>query len=160
MTRKFATVTALAVATGMVAMAQNASAAAKYEGFDYSIGDSLGGKNGGTGFGGATMWLLSESAFNTIASDGSVTETELDNNASGIATDSQPTSGDATLDGFVHLFMNDGARGATIDPVIYDELRYGSSVADVTPVPAPSAAVSGIVLAMGLTGFGLRRQRR
>lgn len=100
------------------------------------------------------LWVLTASAFDSIA-PGGITEAELDAQASHT---SSTTSGDKNANGggkFEILTQADGGQYS----YQFDELRFGDTVADVTPntIPEPAAlALLGLGGAMLLSRRGRR----
>ncbi len=103
--------------------------------------------NAGTGT--ATLFALTLSQFNSFIGAGG-TESWL--TSAGIGTGSSEVTGRVSNTNSVsstYLFQSGGfTQFVNVnDGVTFDELRYGSTLADVTPVPEPSV--------LGLSGLGV-----
>jgi hypothetical protein len=105
-----------------------------------------------------TMWALTEANYDSISAGG-VTVAELDNVAVLIATDVTAVSDAKTLDiGDPIALVNFTSSYPFAFDI--DELRYGTSLADVVPGnPIPEPA-SGLLAAGAGIGFYLARRRR
>ncbi|HSI35133.1 MAG TPA: PEP-CTERM sorting domain-containing protein, partial [Tepidisphaeraceae bacterium] len=124
-----------------------------------NVGDTLGAVNTAS----ATMWILTAAQFDNFRADG-LTEGELSGAALGSGptevfdrtSDSSVAAGTFSLNttNFVQLATLGTASPTTIT---YDELRFGTTLNDVTPVPEPAGlAALGVAAAAAL----LRRRRR
>ncbi len=120
-----------------------------------NVGSSV---NAGTGTG--TLYALSLSQFNSFLSAGG-SETWL--NAATIGTGTSDVTGRVSSinnAGSTYLFQS-GAYAQFInvnDSVTFDELRYGSTLTDVVPVPEPGT-LGLVALGVG-TAFLFRRKNR
>lgn len=103
--------------------------------------------------GGSTLWALDAAQFDAFVAAGR-TEAYLNANATITASAPKPATGtfgwnSATTPAYLEI-VSSGASGKV------DEIRYGESILDVTPVPEPSAA---LLIAAG-SALGLVRRKR
>ena len=94
-----------------------------------------------------TAWGLNLSQFNTISADGVITEAELNTNAliqvSGVMAAKTLSSGN-----YMHLISY--IASGTTKTSVFDEVRVGTTLTDVAPIPEPGMST---LLAAGLLGL-------
>lgn len=112
------------------------------------VGSSLSSGNPGV----ATLWALNESQFSTfIASGGN--ETAL------LGTSVTATATHSTTSGTFTFVTGDATSFVTVNGTgVFDELRMGSTLADVTPTAIPEPAALAAVLGLGCGLLTLRRR--
>ncbi|MDF3056925.1 MAG: anchor protein [Rariglobus sp.] len=110
---------------------------------------NVGNASGGT----ATLWALTVAQYNTFRLNGG------DEAALGGTTVTATASN--TLTG-TFVFSSTQAVGIVTvnDAGAYDELRFGSTLADVTPIPEPATSAALLGLACGLVLAARRRLHR
>lgn len=149
---------------------RNATTGAGVVGYGTAVGNSGAGltiatpyliiasfENVGAATGAATMWMVSESEFSVFDDDDVITLAELNSIDAGRIASVDNLSGTPAVNA-------DGTLGiVTVDTTAtsrhawwFDELRVGTTLADVTPIPEPSAAV---FLALGLLALTSRGRR-
>lgn len=102
----------------------------------------------------AKLWALTESQYGAFLSAGG-TETALASASVTATATSSATSGSLTFS------SNDAFGLVTVtDAGTFDELRFGSTLADVTPVPEPAALAAWLGAAGGLAALMMRRRRK
>lgn len=90
----------------------------------------------------ATWWALSEANFTSLVSAG-ISEANLSLYCTDTVTATGQASQTLTASDFLHLYTYSGVN-------IYDEVRFGTSLADVAPIVPEPATLT--LLAMGLGG--------
>jgi hypothetical protein len=104
----------------------------------------------------ATVFALTAAQFDFFKLDGTITDAELNaatvgsgaSQVTGMATETLTTGTESFADGQAfQLATQGGGAGITVR---YDEVRFGQSFNDVTPVPEP-----GIGSLLALSGLGL-----
>ena len=119
-----------------------------------NVGTALSGGTTGT----ARSWILTETQYtNLLALPGGATDANLDTvSLTARGSDAAVTSGTFNFgDGdFIQLAAT--GSGASPQPGTFDELRYGTTLTDVLPIPEPSVSLLVLVAA----GSGLLRRRR
>lgn len=103
----------------------------------------------------AKLWALNQSQYAAFLAAGG-TETALDSISVTATATSSLTSGSLSFssnDAFGLVTVNDSG--------VYDELRFGASLADVTPtaIPEPAALAAWLGAVGGLSALTLRRRR-
>jgi hypothetical protein len=108
-----------------------------------------------------TTWVFTQSGYDTWVTTGGGLESNLNTYAFKVQADSAVTTGIYNLDSTSYLTLKtdapDSNNSQTI--AIYDELRYGTDLTDVTsaiPEPSTYAAIFG---ALALCGATCRRRR-
>lgn len=101
----------------------------------------------------STLWALSAPQFDAFVAAGR-TEAFLNANATATASATRPATGtfgwnSAGTPSYLEI-VTSGAAG------VVDEIRYGETIAEVTPVPEPSSAL----LIGAAAAFGLGRRKR
>jgi hypothetical protein len=109
------------------------------------IGQDTGGQ--------ALMWVFDESGYNQAMTDGALSESDL--TAYAYLTASDPHA-NRTLDATKGALINIGDSSADSFSYYFDEIRYGSSLADVLTVPEPATIT---ILAFGLVTIFSRRKK-
>jgi hypothetical protein len=99
--------------------------------------------------GSATWWALSETNFTSLVSAG-ISEANLGLYCTDTVTATGQASQTLAVTDFLNLYTYRGTS-------LYDEIRFGTSLADVVPVPEPSALV---LLGVGMVGLLSRTRRR
>jgi hypothetical protein len=123
-----------------------------------NVGTELSGGNPGV----ATMWILTESQFTYFTSNNLLNDATLDAAAKGSDADDvryrisgAVTSGTYDLSGSALQLTLAGTFGGS--PFTMDEIRFGTTLADVAPVPEPGTAV---VCGLGAAFLLMRRNGR
>lgn len=100
----------------------------------------------------AAFWTLSEAQYLAILAGG-ITESELDSNSLvKVATTQDAFRAHLLATDFLNLAALSGGAGG-VQSILLDEIRIGTSLADVTPVPEPAtlallAGVLGLLVAL------------
>ncbi len=113
------------------------------------VGQSLTSTNPGV----ATLWALTEAQFADFLSAGG-------DEAALVGTSVTATATSTVTSGTFHFSSSKAIGIVTVgDAGVYDEIRFGSTLASVTPIPEPAtaAALAGLVSAV-LCGFARRRR--
>lgn len=97
-------------------------------------------------------WVFTQAGFNNWVSNGS-TEGSL----STYAFSNGSRSGDSSFTGT--LVLGGYSTGGAITAV-FDEIRYGSSLADVTVTAVPEPGAIGLAFGVSLLGLAMHRRRR
>ncbi len=119
------------------------------DGVTYLVISKFTGIGSNTGTRTANLWVLTSAQFETFAADGEVTETELTTGPV-VGSASQSFTGGATVtfnDGESLKFKVGGNENGTLVATL-DEVRWGSTLVDVTPIPEPAS-----LALMGLGGL-------
>lgn len=109
----------------------------------------------------ATVYALSAAQFSFFKLDGVITDEELDgatvgtgaDQVTGRASETVASGSRSFADGNAFQFAAQGSPSITIR---YDEVRFGQSFEDVTPIPEPAI---GSLLALSAVGLLARRRR-
>lgn len=113
------------------------------------VGSSLSSGNPGV----ATLWALNETQFADFITNGG-NETAL------AGTSVTATATHSTTSGTFTFVTGDATSLVTVNGTgVFDELRFGSSLADVTPIPEPAATTAVMGFGCGLLLL-YRRHRR
>jgi hypothetical protein len=111
----------------------------------------------------ATTWLLTQSQYDTIYNTGVAGITEAKLNAGVVTqkvTDASVTSGTYLFDDTRFLTLRSDApdQNNFQTAAVFDELRYGTTLDDVTVIPEPSA--TALLFGAGMSALLFRRKRQ
>lgn len=123
-----------------------------------NVGVTLGGGTNGV----ATSWAFTQAGYDNWVTLGNSAQSALDTYAFRKVSDTA-TSGTYGFDsvGYISFQTNSPDFSGHNITALYDELRYGTTLADVTasPIPEPSA-YAAILGAFALAGVAARRRSR
>jgi hypothetical protein len=112
---------------------------------------------GGAGGGNANLWIFTESAYNNWLTDGAL-ESDLTAKATIRSTNTSGTPALFNDGGSFIVALSEGSNVGTLSiSGTIDEIRIGTTLADVAPIPEPNSA--GLAL-LALVGFGAFTRRR
>lgn len=125
-----------------------------------NVGSALSEENPGI----ATLWVITENQFSYFQANGF---TDLNLNSANIGSGNSDvfarvtntaTSGTYTFanNRYLQLSLNANSSSRTY---IMDEVRYGTLLADVAPIPEPSVMALSVLAALGLVHFARARRR-